>query len=207
MYSRLDNLSWRLEWLGLTHRSHSTMMLRRMAGVEDISALRTLADVVEPVKDYARFESVKGVWNFRAPLNRLVDDANPESEVGRHFQSSVQKYIQSGYQDRDAEIQIRALLTTWRDNDAKLKPVIQGSFLVRETAPLSSELSSLGAAGLAALDYLEKSEVSPEAWRTQESPVERLRVAMRPAPRAVMSRCASAPVVGVIEKTLFAAVV
>jgi hexosaminidase len=168
MYSRLDDLSWRLEWLGLTHRSHSTMMLHRMAGVEDISALRTLADVVEPVKDYARFGSVKGVWDFRAPLNRLIDAANPESKIGRHFQSSVQKYIQSGYKDRDAEIQLRALLTTWRDNDPKLKPVIQGSFLLREDAPLSEELSSLGAAGLAALDYLDESEVSPEAWRTQQ---------------------------------------
>ena len=61
-------------------------MLHRMAGVEDISALRSLADVVEPVKDYARFENVRGTWDFRAPLNRLIDVANPESETGRHFQ-------------------------------------------------------------------------------------------------------------------------
>jgi len=168
MYLRLDDLSWRLEWLGLTHRSHQTLMLRRMAGIEDVSALRTLADVVEPVKDYARFDSVKGVWDFRAPLNHLIDDANPESETGRHFQSLVQHFIQSGYHDRDAEAEIRTLLTGWRDNDTKLKPLIQGSFLLRETAPLSDELSSMGAAGLAALDYLDKSEVSPEAWRTQQ---------------------------------------
>jgi hypothetical protein len=101
-------------------------------------------------------------------LNRLVDDANPESETARHFQSLVQKYIQNGYQDRDDEGQIRALLTMWRDNDAKLKPLVQGSFLLRETAPLSDELSNLGTAGLAALDYLDKSQVSPEAWRTQQ---------------------------------------
>jgi hexosaminidase len=168
MYARLDDLSWRLEWMGLTHRSHATMMLRRMAGVEEVSPLRTLVDVVEPVKDYARFESVKGTWDFRAPLNRLVDDANPESETGRHFQSLVQKYIQSRYQDRDAEAHIRELLATWRDNDAKLKPLVQGSFLLRETAPLSDELSNLGTAGLAALDYLDKSQVSPEARRTQQ---------------------------------------
>jgi hexosaminidase len=168
MYARLDDLSWRLEWLGLTHRSHATTMLRRMAGVEEISALRTLADVVEPVKDYARFENVKGVWDFRAPLNRLVDDANPESETARRFQSLVQKYIQSGYKDQDTETQIRMLLTTWRDNDAKLQPLVQGSFLLRETAPVSDELSSLGAAGLAALDYLDKAQVSPESWRTQQ---------------------------------------
>ena len=168
MYARLDDLSWRLEWLGLTHQSHETMMLRRMAGTEDISALRTLADVVEPVKDYTRFENLKGVWDFRAPLNRLIDDANPESETARRFENLVQKYIQSGYQDRDTESQIRALLTTWRDNDEKLKPVIQGSFLLHEIAPLSDALSSLGAAGLTALDYLDRSGVSPDPWRTQQ---------------------------------------
>ena len=80
----------------------------------------------------------------------------------------MQRFIESGYHDRDAEVPIRALLTTWRDNDAKLNPLLQGSFLLRETAPLSDELSSLGAAGLAALDYLDKSEVSSEAWRTQQ---------------------------------------
>jgi hexosaminidase len=168
MYARLDDLSWRLEWLGLTHRSHAIMMLRRMAGAEDISALRTLADVVEPVKDYARFENVKGAWNFRAPLNHLIDEANPESETARHFQNLVRKFIQGGYQDREIESQIRASLMTWRNNDAKLKPLLHGSFLLHEIAPLSEELSSLGAAGLAALDYLDKAQVSPESWRTQQ---------------------------------------
>lgn len=168
MYTRLDELSWRLEWLGLSHRSHEVLMLHRMAGVDDIAGLRTLADVVEPVKDYTRIENVKTIWDFRAPLNRLVDDANPESETGRHFQNLVQKYIRSGYQDRDAEAKIRSFLTTWRDNDAKLKSLIQGSFLLHEIAPLSDQLSSLGAAGLVALDYVDKSEAPPESWRAQQ---------------------------------------
>ena len=168
MYAGLDELSWRLEWLGLTHRSHEVLMLHRMAGVDDIAALRTLADVVEPVKDYTRFENFKGVWDFRAPLNRLIDDANPESETGRKFQDLVRKYIQSGHQDRGAEVQIRKFLMAWRDNDAKLHPILEGSFLLREITPLSDELSTLGAAGLAALDYLDNSEASPESWRGQQ---------------------------------------
>jgi hypothetical protein len=39
---------------------------------------------------------------------------------------------------------------------------------LRETAPISEELSSLGAAGLAALDYLDKAEASAEPWRMQQ---------------------------------------
>jgi len=168
MYARLDEVAWRLEWLGLTHRSHEVPMLHRMAGVDDIAALRTLADVVEPVKDYTRFENFKGVWDFRAPLNRLIDDANPESETARKFQDLVRKYIQSRCQDRDAEAQIRSSLMAWRDNDGKLEPLVRGSFLLHEIAPLSDELSKLGAAGLVALEYLDKSEVPSESWRAQQ---------------------------------------
>jgi len=91
-----------------------------MAGADDIEALRTLAAVVEPVKDYARFEAVKGPWDFRAPLNRLVDDANPESESARRFQDLVQQYIQSKFQNLEAETSIRTFLTNWRNNDQKL---------------------------------------------------------------------------------------
>ncbi len=168
MYVRLGELSWRLEWLGLTHRSSLVPMLQRMAGSEDISALRTLADVVEPVKDYARMDSVKGPWDFRAPLNHLVDAGSPESETARHFRELVQAYIQSGYKDQTAEAQIRTALTAWRDNDARLHPLLGQSFLLSDLAPLSQDLSAIGTAGLQALDYLDRSQPFPEPWRTQQ---------------------------------------
>ncbi len=96
MYARLHQVDWRLEWLGLTHRSGKIKMLHRIAGSDDIAALRTLADVVEPVKDYKRMEGLKDPWDFRAPLNRLVDAASPESDTGLRFHDLVQSYIQSG---------------------------------------------------------------------------------------------------------------
>src|SRR5216683_1260377 len=128
MYARLEQLNWRLDWLGLTHRTGRFQMLHRMTGTDDISALRTLADVVEPVKDYARMDSVKGPWDFRAPLNHLIDAVSPESDAARHFGAQVQAYLQSGSKDQTAESQMRALLTTWRDNDTKLHPVLNQSF-------------------------------------------------------------------------------
>jgi len=54
MYSRMELTSRKLDRLGLTHNSSYDEKLRRIAGSNDVSALRTLADVVEPVKDYAR---------------------------------------------------------------------------------------------------------------------------------------------------------
>jgi hexosaminidase len=168
MYTRLDKLSRRLEWLGLTHRSFMFPAFHRMAGTNDIAALRTLAEVVEPVKDYTRMNSLKTVWDFRGPLNRLVDIAQPESDQARHLRDAVQTYIGSGYKDQAAEGEIRTRLAAWRDNDAILHPLLEQSFLLKELAPLSEDLSALGAAGLLALDYLDKSTPSPNPWRAQQ---------------------------------------
>src|SRR5882762_2693029 len=168
MYTRLDKLSRRLEWLGLTHRSSIVPALYRMAGTNDIAALRIVAEVVEPVKDYARMNSLKTVWDFRGPLNRLVDIAPPESDQARRLRDAVQTYIGSGYKDKAAEAEIRARFAAWRDNDARLHPLLEQSFLLNELAPLSEDLSALAAAGLLALDYLDKSTPSANSWRVQQ---------------------------------------
>jgi hexosaminidase len=168
MYRRLAELSWHLELLGLTHRSAPTEMLHRMLGSDDISALRTLADVLEPVKDYTRADSIKQPADNSVPLNHLVDALSPESDVARNFRDLVQTYVQSGYKDQDADRQIRTWLTKWSENDAKLHPELEQSFLLKEVEPLSQDLSAVSATGLAALDYLDKSEASPDAWRAQQ---------------------------------------
>jgi hexosaminidase len=168
MYVRLAALSLHLESLGLTHRSARMHMLHRMAGTEDISALRVLADVVEPVKDYNRWDDAKGPIDFHAPLNRMIDAVYPESDVARRFGNLVQTYVQSGYKDQAVEAQMRTLLTAWRDNDAKLHPLLEQSFLLHEVTPLSENLAALGAAGLQALDYLDKSVAPPDSWSAQQ---------------------------------------
>jgi hexosaminidase len=168
MYTRLNAVSLQLEWLGLTHRSARNLMLQRMAGSQDISALRVLADVVEPVKDYNRWDDAKGPIDFHAPLNRMIDAVYPESDVARNFSNLVQTFVQGGNKDQASEAQIRSYLTTWRDNDTKLHPLLDQSFLLQEVAPLSANLSALGTAGLQALDYLDKSQSVPDSWKTQQ---------------------------------------
>ena len=167
MYIRLNALSQQLEWLGLTHRSARMYMLRRMAGTDSLY-LRTLAEVIEPVKDYARSDSLKGPIDFHAPLIRMVDAVYPESDTARSFRDLVQNYVHSGYTDKATAGLIRSWLKTWQDNDSGLHPLLERSFLLHEVTPLSENLSALGAAGLQALDYLDKSEPSPESWRTQQ---------------------------------------
>jgi hexosaminidase len=179
MYRRLEEVSWRLGWLGLNgasndvskYESNYAMMLRRLAGGHDISALRILADVVEPAKDYTRTEIFPQPPVKSTPLNRLADAARPESTVARQFAELVETFVQSGYKDSAAEAQIRASLVKWRDNEANLQPVLDRSFLLAEDKPLSEDLATLAAAGLQALDSIDKNQVPPETWRTAQSAV------------------------------------
>ena len=171
MYTRMNAVSYDLEWLGLTHNSARTQMLQRMAGNGDIAALRVLADVVEPVKNYTRWDDAKGPIDFHTPLTRMIDAVSPESDTARRFSDLVQTFAQRGYKDQAAEAQIRSYLTTWRDNDARLHPLLEQSFFLQEDVPLSQNLSALGAAGLQALDYLDKGQTAPDSWKTQQMAV------------------------------------
>ena len=171
MYARMNAVSLDLEWLGLTHRSARMHMLHRMAGTADITALRTLADVVEPVKDYNRGDDAKGLSDFDGPLTRMVDAVYPESEAARNFNNLVQTYIQSGYKDQAAEAHIRYWLTTWRDNDAHLHTLLAQSALLQEDGTLSQNLAAVATAGLQALDSLDKSQPPSDSWKEQQGPL------------------------------------
>jgi hexosaminidase len=166
MYRRMYDESTRLDSLGLTHNSNYEPMLRRIAGSNDIAALRTLADVVEPVKNYTResMHNADPATQF-TPLNRLIDAARPESETGREFRVLIDSYL--AQPSPEAAAKIRAELTAWKENDAKLQPQIAQSFLLKEVAPLSSGLANLSDIGLRALDSLAQKQAVDGAWRTQ----------------------------------------
>ncbi len=195
MYQRLDEASWRLGWMGLTHESNYAPMLHRLAGTDDIATLRILADVVEPVKDYNRVEIFPQSPVNSTPLNRLVDAARPESAVARRFAELVEAYIQSGFRDSAAEGQIRAWLAKWRDNHANLQPLLDASFLLAEDKPLSEDLSALAVAGLEALDGIGKNQPLPDAWRAQQLAL----VEQAKKPRADLLLMVAPPIQKLIE--------
>jgi hexosaminidase len=167
MYQRLDEISRRLDWLGLTHNSSYLPMLRRIAGTDDVSALRVLADVVEPVKGYAREKTSPVEPTSLMPLNRLVDAARPESSTARRFNDLVNSLL-AGKTDAGTKAQIRKWLVLWKDNEARLQPILGQSFLLKEVAPLSQSLSALAASGLEAMDYLDRGERPSDDWKAQQ---------------------------------------
>jgi hexosaminidase len=171
MYARLDFVSARLEWLGLTHQTVSRHMLQRLAGsasASEFAALRALADVVEPVKDYTREKTAPAEPTSATPMNRVVDAVPLESDAGRRFGELVDQFVASACHDAAADAWLRAQLTAWRDNDAILQPLAGRSFLVKDVAANSRDLSALGAMGLAALEAIAKGQPAPDSWKAQQ---------------------------------------
>ena len=170
MYVRLDATSQRLEWLGLTHRSQYRKMLQRIAGPatpEEFAALKTLADVLEPVKDYTREETMQVRAISTTPLNRVVDAVPPESDAGRRFDELVRSFTSGACRDTAKLAQIRAQLLRWRDNDADLQTLATKSSFVKEVAPISQDLTAVANAGLAALDALAQARPLADDTKTQ----------------------------------------
>jgi len=167
MYARMDYTGKWLDAYGLTHHTNYVPMLQRMTNGGDTAALKTLADVVEPVKGYAREQLAKTEPTAQTPLNRVIDAARPESARARQFDQLVNEFL-AGKIRPGMEIQIRATLNKWKDNEVQLEAAAQNSELVHEVVPLSHDLSALAAAGLQALDYLDRGERAPDAWKTQQ---------------------------------------
>jgi hexosaminidase len=148
MYRRLEVMSQRLEWAGVTHRSSYDEMLRRLTMSESVETLRSLADVLEPVKLYERLRS--RTYTRHTPLHRLVDAVRPESDKTREFSSMVDMML-SDSEMRQHRDEIQTKLREWAGLHEKLKPVLQRSFLLREIEPLSEHLSAASRLGLSAL--------------------------------------------------------
>ncbi len=155
MYRRMAAESQRLEWLGLTHRSYYHLMLQRIAGAnatpEEFAALKTLADLAEPVKDYTRHRTAPAEPTSATPLNRVVDAIPLESDEGRRFNDLVDQYVAGSCRDAALKASLLAQFGVWKENDAKLRPLFDKSFLAKEVAGNSADLATLGAIGADAL--------------------------------------------------------
>jgi hexosaminidase len=125
-------------------------------------------------------------YSTEEPLNRLPDTVLPESDVARHFAELV-----SRVKEPAAAAQVRQWLILWRDNDAKLKPVIAQSALLGGSQPASEMLTDVAKIGLEALDAIQAGRHLDAAWgaRTKSKlalavrPVSEVRIAIVPAVR------------------------
>jgi hexosaminidase len=152
MYERLAVVSQKLQYTSLGYESTVELMIQRMSGDSDPQALKVLAAVVQPPEGYVR-EGLRA-YSTSTPLNRLVDAVPPESETARKF-NDLAKLIAQGKASAQQLQEARSWLVLWRDNDARLQPLLERSELTTELVTLSHSLSQVAVIGLEALDDLE----------------------------------------------------
>jgi hexosaminidase len=162
MYRRLDVTSVRLEELGLTHRKNQLIMLRRLANNQDISALETLVSVIEPVKEYRRYQVRP--QTMLSPLTGLIDAAQADAPGAREFN----KLIQARSKDKDfrnALIPLSVFFANWKNSGAVLNKQIENAPALAEAKQLAVDLESLGDTGTEAADFLRRGKSSTAEWR------------------------------------------
>ena len=194
MYSRLAVVSQKLGYYGLRHRLITEEMLERMTGEVDPEPLRVLAAVVQPPRMYERQE-LRAFSDF-TPINRLDDAVPPESDLAREFQEMA-KRIASGTGTPQQWQQARQWLLLWRDNDAKLEPLLAQSFLTQDLTPVSRNLSEVAKIGLQALDDLHENRVVNSEVRQRN--IDFLKSAAKP--QAVLLLVVAPSVESLVEAT------
>jgi hexosaminidase len=163
MYRRLAVISIQLEELGLTHKKNQDMMLRRLVRNDDIGPLKTLVSVIEPVKEYRRYEMRP--QTMLSPLTGAVDATLPDSEAGRKFSWMVQEFLDDAPRYQLYRPELSQMLADWQTSGASLVPLIDRSPSLREVKPLADNLSVLGQTGLEAISYLKLGMPPPKEWR------------------------------------------
>jgi hexosaminidase len=162
MYRRLEIISSQLEELGLTHRKNQPILLRRLANNQDISALQTLVSVIEPVKEYRRFQVRP--QTMLSPLTGLIDAAQPDAQSARKFNRSVQKLAENKSFATDSG-RLKAFFSDWKNAGITLKTQIEKAPALTEAKQLAPDLQALGEIGLETVELLESRKTSTAEWR------------------------------------------
>ncbi|MES1261352.1 MAG: family 20 glycosylhydrolase, partial [Acidobacteriota bacterium] len=138
MYRRLEIIDAELDALGLRHNQAYATLLERLAGSSDITALKTLADVVDPGTLGLRHR-VNPDYDQATPLNRFVDAARPDPATARHFAEMVDRH----------DPQAKEWLQLWASNHERLRPLLASRPILKDAAPVSELLSKIAAQALA----------------------------------------------------------
>lgn len=169
MYRRLKITSFHLEELGLTHEKNYPMMLRRLTGNRDVSALKTLVDAIESVKTYNRNRQ-RTHFSY-TPLTRVIDAARPDAEVARLFRNDVTDFLENGASDKTISASLIQRLQLWASNHEKLLVVIEVSPILHEIRPMSENLSAVAKLGLEAMMAIESGDKAGREWLKQSATI------------------------------------
>jgi hexosaminidase len=169
MYRRLFVINKQLDDLGLLQVFDYERSLRLYANDKDFYALKTLADVLAPVKGYKKLfakMSLPPANSFQtAPLTNISDIIPVDSEVKWKFRAAVQAYLTS--KDAASEKIIEDFLTSWQGNDMKITDLFVNSNRLKSIHDHSKNLTMVAALGKDALAKMKSNSKPSEEWVKQ----------------------------------------
>ena len=166
MYRRLSVISRQLEEQGLTHEKNYGMLLRRLAASDNTGPLRTLASIIEPVKEYRRYQMRP--QTMLSPLTGLVDAARPDSETARQFAANVDAFLSDAPRFAVYRPNLEHTLAEWQTASRALGPMIDRSAALQEARPLVGNLAAIADAGLEAVSHLSAGDAATTEWRNEQ---------------------------------------
>jgi len=152
LHRRLPIISQQLEEHGLTHIKNQDVILRNLSRGKELTPLKNLAAVCEPMKVYNRNPN-GDLYTMLSPLTLFADACTADAPDARIFNGLVADFLDKNQQANHA--QIKFLLEKWQKNHTSLKEIIQVSPVLKEIEELSENLSKIAVLGLHALDCKE----------------------------------------------------
>ncbi len=120
MYKRLKNISFELERLGLTHIRNQEVILRNISDNQDISALKDLVQICEPLKGYTRNKGGTEYQSF-SPFTLFADACTADAIDAYHFNNEV--LIFTTDQEKSSLENIKKKLLKWKGNYNSLQKI------------------------------------------------------------------------------------
>ena len=161
MYRRLSVVSYQLEELGIAHIRNQKVLLRRLVMGRDTTALETLVSLIEPVKEYRRYQVRP--QTMLSPLTGLIDAAQPDAPAARKFNNAVGRFVAG---DRSALEEIKSMIEGWKRQEDALASVVSSSPALAEAKQLPVDLRALNRIALEAIASLESGSLQTTEWKT-----------------------------------------
>jgi len=142
MYKRLDVVSFRLEELGITHIKNQDVILRNIANNQDIYSLKTLVNICEPLKIYARNEGGTEYKSF-SPFTLFADACTSDASGKLLFTKTIDDYII--IQSEENKNAILYYLNKWISNYEKFE-TLEKNPILNQITPTYTNLASISKA-------------------------------------------------------------
>jgi hexosaminidase len=126
MYKRMEEVSFRLEELGISHIRNRNVILRNITNNQNIESLKTLVNVCEPLKIYTRNKGGTEYKTF-SPFTLFVDACTVDAPDSFLFKIALENYFEKATNEHLEEL--ISFFNMWTSNYTEFKALKKNPIL------------------------------------------------------------------------------